>query len=359
MDMSNPLDTAYAPLNSLQLLFKNLPWWISTLSMVGYIILLFVGQWALFRLLKKWALKRGINSLFIVLQAFERSIVFFLLSATVGIIPVAFPTPKNWGNVLHVSAKLLTGLAFAVFVQRLLSALYKRYESKNEILKTYSNLIPLLINVGIYSIFLIIFLDAAGISITPLIASLGVGGVAIAFALQETLSSFFAGLYLLTDTPLRLGDFIKLESGEEGFVEAINWRSVRLKTLTHNIIIIPNLKLGKSLITNFSMPTRELVLSVEVSVDYSSNLEVVEKITLEVAREVLKSTPAGVPHFEPLVRFHTLGDSGIHLSVVLQAKQYTDQPLLKHVFIKQLLGRYRQENIVVPFPTQVIHLKKE
>ncbi|MBI4373890.1 MAG: mechanosensitive ion channel family protein [Deltaproteobacteria bacterium] len=272
--------------------------------------------------------------------------------------PIHLP---QWSHspLIPFLVKLFAILTAALLVRKFLLVLHARYVETHASLKNYSGLIRVFVSAGTYVLFLLIFLDTAGISITPIIASLGVGGIAVALAFQETLSNLFAGFYMLIDKPIRVGDFVKLESGDSGYVESIGWRCIRIRMLPNNLIIIPNTKLAGSVITNYHYPDKEMAFLVEVGVDYSSSLEKVEAATLEVASDVLKSVSGGVPDFTPMVRFHTFADSSINFTVVLRAREYTDQFLLKHEFIKRLHQRYRKEGIVIPFPVRTVYLQKE
>jgi small-conductance mechanosensitive channel len=88
-------------------------------------------------------------------------------------------------------------------------------------------------------------------------------------------------------------------------------------------------------------------------------LKKVEQITIEVAREVLRAVEGGVREFEPFIRYHTFGDSSIGFSVILRGREFTDQFLIKHEFIKRLHERYQREEIEIPFPIRTIQIKKE
>ena len=107
------------------------------------------------------------------------------------------------------------------------------------------------------------------------------------------------------------------------------------------------------------MPDKEIVVPVEVSVHFRSDLPRVEAITHEVAVGVMKEVPGGVPAFEPVVRFHTLGDSGIGLTVALRAREVADQLTVKHEFIKRLVARYDKEGIVIPYPVRALNRTQE
>lgn len=208
----------------------------------------------------------------------------------------------------------------------------------------------------ILSVGFLVALDTAGISVTPILASLGVGSVAVALALQETLSNFFSGIYLLVDEPVKVGDFVQVEGGIEGFVTHIGWRSTHIRTLFNNFIVLPNSKLASAKITNYYMADRESAVVVEVGVSYGSDLERVERVATEVAAEVQREVEGAVRSFTPFIRYHTLNQSSIDFSVTLRSRQYVDQYLIRHEFIKRLHRRFTAEGIEIPFPQQVLHL---
>ncbi len=134
-----------------------------------------------------------------------------VLAILIGSVPSFFSLPDRWIQISALCAKLLVVVALAILAHRLLMLLHGRYIDSRGSFKTYSGLSKVLISVGVYSLFLLIFLDTAGISITPLIASLGVGGIAVALALQDTLANLFSGFYMVVDQPIRVGYYIELE----------------------------------------------------------------------------------------------------------------------------------------------------
>jgi small-conductance mechanosensitive channel len=194
-----------------------------------------------------------------------------------------------------------------------------------------------------------------GIEITPLLTALGVGSLAVALALQPTLSNLFAGLHISIAKPMRIGDFIELESGAQGTVQDIGWRATELREPANNVIIVPNARLVEMVLKNYALPLPEQGIGVSLGVGYGSDLEHVERVTLEVAREVLASCVGAVPGFEPAVRFTSFGDSAITLSVALRVRHVNDRPLVVHEFIKTLKARYDREGIDIPFPQRVVH----
>ncbi|MCB1007618.1 MAG: mechanosensitive ion channel family protein [Acidobacteria bacterium] len=202
----------------------------------------------------------------------------------------------------------------------------------------------------------LLVLDNLGIEITPLLTALGVGSLAVALALQPTLSNLFAGLHMSVARPIRVGDYIELEGGTQGWVEDIGWRATRLRQMPNNIVIVPNAKLADMVLKNYEMPGTEQSAVVTMGVAYDSDLERVERIVIEVAREVLQTVEGGVPEFEPLVRFHTFGDSSINFNVILRARHVADRFLPIHEFVKRVKARFDAEGIEIPFPQRVVHL---
>ena len=228
----------------------------------------------------------------------------------------------------------------------------KRYEKTPRLVNRF-------ITVVIYALAALVVLNHFDVEITPLLATLGIGGLAVGLALQNTLSNFFAGLHIISDRPVKVGDHIKLENGPSGHVEDIGWRSTRIRTLPNMIVIIPNSKLAESIITNTSLPEAEISAVVQCGVGYGSDLEKVERVTVEVARHIQKTVPGAIASFEPFIRYHTFGDSNINFSVILRVEKYVSQYLVTHEFIKALKARYDKEGIEISWPVRKVYQAKE
>jgi len=220
------------------------------------------------------------------------------------------------------------------------------------------SIFEIFVKILIFFIGFILILNTLNINITPFITSLGIAGLAIGLALQDTLSNFFAGIHILMTKQIKPGDYIALDSGIEGFVEDITWRNTTIRQISNNIVIVPNSKLASSIITNYFLPDKELAVLVQLGVSYNSDLEKVERVTIEVAKEVMKEVAGGVPEFEPFIRYHNFGDFSINFTVVLRAKSYTERYSLVHEFIKKLHKRYKQEGIEIPFPIRTVYMRQ-
>jgi small-conductance mechanosensitive channel len=204
----------------------------------------------------------------------------------------------------------------------------------------------------IYPLGILVALDTLGVSINPLLAGMGIGGIAVALALSPTIASYIAGTYIVTEGRIGEGDYIELDGGPAGFVLDVGWRSTIIRSRFNNIVIIPNSKLAESIITNYSAPTPVLTGSVECGVSYESNLAEVERITLEVARQVVQESPVGYEEFEPRVRFVSFGDSNIDFRVVFQATDRVGSLEMQSLIIKRLHQRFTEEGIEINYPVR-------
>jgi len=248
---------------------------------------------------------------------------------------------------------LILSLCFAA--AGLGAGLLERYTRRAQAGVAATSLVQNVLRVAIFACGALLVLANLGVSITPLLTALGVGSLAVALALQPTLSNLFAGIHLALARPIHVGDFVALESGQEGHVEDIGWRATTVRALANNRVVVPNARLADMVLTNYSQPEPEQAVLVQVGVSYDSDLPRVERVTCEVARELLRELPEGVPTFEPFIRYHTFGDSSINFTVILRATAHTARYLLIHEFVKRLHECYRREGIEIPFPQRVMH----
>lgn len=249
--------------------------------------------------------------------------------------------------------------AVVTFVDQLCAGAIVHYAQGSEALRSSRSILKGITRGFIYGLGVLVLLGTLGISITPIIASLGITSLAVALALQPTLENFFSGVQLVMDKPIRVGDFIELDSGEQGFVEKIGWRSTWIRMLPNNMIIMPNSVLSESKLINYYYPQKELSVPVEVGVHYDSDLEHVERVTLEVARETLRTHKWGVPECDTFVLFHTFDNSSINFTVMLRAREYFNRFWVKSHFIKALHKRFAEEGITIPYPIRAINLDQE
>lgn len=242
-------------------------------------------------------------------------------------------------------------LSVTVFAARAASGLTELYLTKAAGIPStiFRNLAVIVVGI----VGFLVVLDEVGIPIAPIITALGIGGLAFALALQDSLASLFAGLNILMSKNIRRGDYIRLTSGEEGTVNDITWSSTTLRTLENHLIIIPNKKLTASILANYDLPEKPQALLVEVKLGYAADLERAERVLVEEARAALRGTPGGVPDFEPFVRFNALDDFNVRATVILRVAGFVEQYRVRHEFLKRVRTRFRSEGIEDPFPVVV------
>ncbi|MBU0531173.1 MAG: mechanosensitive ion channel family protein [Candidatus Uhrbacteria bacterium] len=223
--------------------------------------------------------------------------------------------------------------------------------------KTVFSFVESLLAIGIWAVVLMLILQRFGVEIGPLLAGLGIAGIALAFGLQDTLKGIFSALYIAVDQPIRIGDYVQLSDGTEGVVEDISWRSVRLTTLAENVVVIPNAILAGMIITNFHLPKARTGLVIPFGVAYGADLDKVEKAAVEVAHEVMKEV-TGIEDYEPSFRVYELADSSINCKVIVRSDQFANRALLMSELMRALKKRFDQEKIEIPFPQIDVHTKK-
>lgn len=263
--------------------------------------------------------------------------------------------PASTLALLYRGAALLAIMSAVIFSSRLAVGLVT--EAAGRVSGAPTSIFKHVAGVVVYTIGALIILDYLGVSITPIITALGVGGLAVALALQDTLSNFFSGVHLLVSQKVRPGDYVRLESGDEGYVADITWRNTTLRAPANNLIIIPNNKLAAAVITNYQLPQPELTVAVEAYAALAGDLERVEQVTLAEAAQLQHEFPGAVPSAEPLFRFQAFTESGVRFVVYLRAREFADQFLLRHEFIKRLHARFRREGIEIPLPGRTVHLR--
>ncbi|GLZ08705.1 mechanosensitive ion channel protein [Actinomadura sp. NBRC 104412] len=254
---------------------------------------------------------------------------------------------------LEITGRVLTALTVIVIslaCARLFAGIVSQVASARQGMAASVTIFANITRVVVLGIGILIMLQSLGVAITPLLGALGVGGLAVALALQDTLANLFAGVHVLASKTIEPGDYIKLSSGQEGYVVDINWRNTSITTLSGNVEVIPNQRFSDTILTNYHRPAQDMSLLIQGRVSYDSDLEHVEKVLIETGTEIMNEIEGAVPDAETLVRFHTFADSGIEFTVILRITEFGEQFRIKHEFLKRLHRRFRMENIEIPYP---------
>ena len=287
--------------------------------------------------------------------------IFMPIATLCGIYAALFVLPLE-NDVTHAGTMLVTAsiiMLITIGISKTAVGFVQLYSNSISQVLPSSSIFVNIARITIIACGILIALQTLGISITPLITALGVGGLAVALAFQDTLSNLFSGLQIILSQQLKPGDYVLLDNGLEGVVEDITWRNTAIKSLMNNLIIVPNSKLSSSVITNYSKPLQQIICTVAIGIGYDADLAHAERVLLDIATTILKTVPGGDPDFTPLVRFHTFGNSTIDATIILRVQSFTDQGLIKHEFIKAVHTRFKQENIDIPYPIQTVLLKQD
>ena len=332
------------------------PWILGPAVFVVWVGVLLFTRRILMRMLHRVAARTASTWDDVLIRALTTPLTIAIVTSGLLVVGRILPLAPEFDRAFDVLLQAGLVLALVLFADRFSHGALDRMAQRSPAVQGARGLIQAGVRGLLIGIGLLIFLDSIGISITPILASLGVGSLAVALALQETLANLFAGIYMVADKPIEPGHFIRLESGEMGHVTRVGWRSTWIRMLANNVVVVPNAKLAGSVITNYDLPDMQLSIPVEVTVHYASDLARVERVTLEVAGEVMRTVEGGVPDHRPVVRVLALVESGVRLETGLRARDYVAGFEVRHEFLRRLLDRYRREGIVIPFPTRTIDL---
>jgi small-conductance mechanosensitive channel len=161
-----------------------------------------------------------------------------------------------------------------------------------------------------------------------------------------------SGINIITSKKVKPGDYIELRTGEAGYVRDVDLKYTVIEEITNNLLVIPNAQIISSSFRNYSLPDKSLLIPVEIGVSYDSDLEKVEKVTLEVMQEIAVSLQPYLTDYQPLIRYRKFDYYSILLTVYLKVveEDFFEHLTIKHEFIKLLHRRYQQEGIKIPYP---------
>ncbi len=263
-------------------------------------------------------------------------------------------------EVIHKTIFIIVVVSFTFIISQILSELIVSYEEKISSVAPITGLTQNIVKVVVFLLGGLMILHGLGISIAPLLTTLGIGGLAIALALQDSLKNLVAGMHIILAKDIRIGDYVKLEGGEEGYVQDIGWRSTTVRALSNNTAIVPNSRLAEAIVVNYHLPENMMSLLIPISVSYDSDPEVVEKILAEEARKAAEDVPGLLSDPEPLARFMPgFGDSSLDFTLICKVKEFADQYLAQSELRKRIFKRFKEEGIEIPFPIRTVYVKEK
>ena len=314
----------------------------------------------LFKALRRWTHRTKTKLDNMIISSLSLPSLYWCIAIGIYIGIAVSELPVKYVHYLNKSIDVIVILSITFAAASLSGKIFRNYVEDSNLPIPTTGLVYSIVKGTILIIGLLIVLNTLGISITPILTALGVGGLAVALALQDTLANLFAGIHILLEKSIRIGDFVKIETGEEGYIEDITWRTTRIRMLPNNMVIIPNSKLAKSIVTNYYLPEKRMSLLIPVSVSYSSDPEKVEKILVEEVKSAIGNIPGLLGDPAPFVRFIPgFGSSSLDFTLICQVQEFTDQYLAQHELRKKIFKRFGEEGIKIPFPHRTVYLREE
>ena len=266
--------------------------------------------------------------------------------------------PQRLSQQVGMLLEVAVIVSVTITVSNALTTLVHGASERRALARPITGLGQAVVRGGVYIIGFLVLLGALGIQITPILTALGVGGLAVALALQDTLSNLFAGVHLLADKPIRVGDYVKLADTVEGHVVDIGWRSTRVRMLQNVVVTIPNKRVAESIITNYDLPESRLALLIRVAVDYGADPDLVQRILVEETTQATNEVPGLLAEPEPTARLIPgFGEYSLDFTLVCHVKSFTDQFLVQHELRKRILRRFATEGVRIPVQVRGVELR--
>lgn len=333
---------------------------IAALVIFGSSIILLVIRGIAFRLLHNVSQKTESNVDDIILEALRVPSLYWCLAVGLFIGLSVSGIPESYITIISKTINVIIILSVSIAAANLAGNIFTNYIQKTNLPIPTTGLAFGILKGTILVIGFMITLSTLGISIAPLITALGVGGLAVALALQDTLTNLFAGIHVLLERSVKIGDFIRLEGGQEGYVADITWRTTRIRMLPNNMVVIPNSKLAQSIVINYYLPEKKMSLPIPISVGYNEDPDRIERIIMEEAGKGAAEIPGLVADPPPVVRFIPgFGASSLDFTLNCQIREVTDQYPVQHELRKRIFRRFKEENINIPFPQRTVYLREE
>ena len=324
------------------------------------IFVLLLVRAAAFRGIQRWGSRRENRLDDVISVVFRTPSVYWCVAVGLYLGIALSELPEKYLFYLSRGIYVILILSITIATANLASRIFRDYLRRSSLSVPATGLAFGIIYGSIMIIGSLIILSVLGISIAPLLTALGVGGLAVALALQDTMSNLFAGIHILVEKSIRVGDVIRLENGLEGYVEDITWRTTRIKMTSNNMIVIPNNKLSQSIVTNFNLPEKSLSIQVQVGVSYNADPERVEKILKEEAALAAAEMPYILSVPGPSVFLDPgFGESSLNFTLVCHVTEFSDQRTALHEVRKRILKRFRQEGVTMPSVQKAVYIQED
>jgi small-conductance mechanosensitive channel len=324
--------------------------------LVVTILLGLLARRILFGLIRRWAKRTESQLDVLLIDTLSRPMLLWIAILGLHVATQNSEIPARYLNYIPKTLQVLWVLSFTMALSHFAGNMVRFYGSTVRGAKSVTSLSQKLVQLSITLIGIVWLLKMVfDISLEPVLTTLGVGGLAVALGLQDTLSNLFAGFYVSVSGLVRIDDYIRLNSGEEGYVTDITWRCTTMRTRLNNLVVIPNNKLGQAIYTNYFLPDGRMVTSVLCGVGPDSDINRVENLLLEEAVKGASEIPSVLTEPPPAIRFNPgPWDNSLIFQIIFSVTQFADLPAARSEIRKRVYTRLKQEGIAVSFPVNSV-----
>jgi small-conductance mechanosensitive channel len=331
---------------------------------VGLLVATLIGgiiiRSILFRIVHGWAKRTDSHLDALVVECLRGPIVLWSLILGIHFATQNSEIPRADIKYIPRTLAVLWIISLTMAMSRLAGNAVRFYGSRVTDGQSVTSLTQKLAQLAVVLLGLVWMLHAFDVNLTPVLTTLGVGGLAVALALQDTLSNLFAGFYVSISGLIHIGDYIKLNTGEEGYITDINWRCTTMRGTSNNLVIVPNNKLGQAIYTNYNLPDTRFAMSLSFSVGYDSDIDRVQAILTEEAVAASHEIEGLLPDPAPSVLFNPgPGEYALGFQVNYSVSEFGRQYKVQSELRKRLYQRLTAENISMPFPTRTVLLEQK
>ena len=302
----------------------------------------------LFRIVRGWAKRTDSHLDVLLIGSLRGPILIWSLILGLHFATQNSRIPRVDIKYLPRTLAVLWIISLTMALSRFAGNVVRFYGGRVTAAQSVTSLTQKLAQLAVVILGIVWMLHVFDVNLTTVLTTLGVGGLAVALALQDTLSNLFAGFYVSISGLIHLGDYIKLNTGEEGYVTDINWRCTTMRGGSNNLIVVPNSKLGQAIYTNYNMPERRFGSSVNVNVGFEADIDRVQNILLDEVTSASREIKGMLTDPAPSVFFNGPGDYALAFSVNFNVADFGSQYGVQSELRKRLFQRLRAENIPLP-----------
>ena len=334
----------------------------ASVILIGFLILIRICFYIFERVALKITskTKTDLDDKLIAKSSIPLTLIAFLLSLRISLEQITLTEyiSKIIHNLIYTGLIIVIAyLAYVIIDVVIINAIKKvSKRTKTPVDDSLISLMNSVLRISLVPLTILYILSYWGIQVGPLLAGLGIAGLAVALALQPILSNIFSGASIILDHSVSVGDLVNLTPGIKGKIQKIGLRSTRIVTLDNELIIVPNSKLADSMIQNIALPEPATRITVPFAVAYGSDIEKVKKTILKE----LKSVPVISKKHEPVVRFIEMADSSLKFKAYFYLDTFEESVRNDTIDIvnTKIYNSLNEQGIAIPFPQLDVHLKK-